>query len=1761
MPDPICEIIQPPKQGLYHGAHVPDRGGAVTESSVSSFIEHNSRSEPELDLDIVLKFLKFGDGLNFPTREATLIAQKGGTIFIKMEPWSGRGEKDRSFSLENISRGKYDQLLKRFAEGAKRFGKPIFVSFGHEMNVSGYPWAMDPTHYKDAFRYVHDKLRKYGACNITWVWNPNIGGDLRSYYPDEAPNDHRVNWVAIDGYSSEDPGFSWQSCRELFSGSIDRLEKFKRPIMIGEFAADANSREDERTKKPAWIDQCVNYFAEDKRIKAYIYFNENKAEKGSPKRWALNSPQEKEAFRAAIQKFKELFIGRITTGKVEAPEEEMAGTKLVLPPGFRERDSVSANELINGNLSKIGKSKTRVISNDDQIKNADDSDQFRLGLRTKQYLAANFSEYILQWMLERENGNPKPGLLNESLRYKGYASPYWKTKVAFLIITGNPTIKEIKYLKDLGFALNINTAGMNDDASAYLSKSEKFALLENIYKSYINHKNPFDPIDPLLKGEMELQLANLAPNRGTARRYFNPASKSFEQIIANPKEIYQINYKRMRYMKGPLTKWADLEKDAMTEANFAVGQARALKGQIVILQAGELTVPELRQTLLFEVPHRLQDLQRQLKEKEAQLVSIARQGNQAETEKLNREIKSLKSEDQALKALIPILQRGGLTEPELRLNLLALAYRQLQASAGNQNIKGIHYQQLKRLAAECLTLISFILKDFEKKIKPPETINLLLSEISEWETELSLRSTTGYFALIQAARILITGVAMESVVEWEKAYNDKVKVEGNRSLWLKQVSAYARLWLAKAKMLIAGEMKYGLPKDEKFVKQQQDKLIEAENILLQIISNLDEAAFKKQLKDKLISDILSKRIGNKPDVLMDEGMAEVKKTLAENYARQGFILMDQGKREYTIYFSRARTLLQQAIDKGLPEVKAEAHLWLAKIDLVEAGKKQTERERKLTLARGLVELRQVFDPDGSPKKDDLGNSLLKGFVLSSAYQTKGDLLSSLKEFGKAEKVLRLAIDPRFPDNYYAYVSLGDVLNWEGNHAGALEFYKQVPSDSPAYSRAQLGIAEANMRRNEVYADAAIKELEKRAINNIFSYEAPASPLVARALEDLIEAYRTNEDLQEMPIYLAKILLGIKVDVELNALQEGRLMEILNSIDQKTRAAFEDKFKAELYLRTAEALLWRKRFDDAIDLLDKMEKRPELIAGAKKKPELLILKELLKAEALMRKKKEAIYFEDFLAGESKPVETAIREREPDLAARIILDEVEAYSIEKEWDKAIAAAQNPKISDAQMQKLFGDRKLGYEKFRFRLQFRLVEAFIGKKDFVEAEKELKNRKIKNNEVSILAEAKKLEETSSEPYLKLYARRVQAEAHLLLGNLYSYDWKGENYQNSLDHYNQALRLVQNDPSKEGKMILAKTYYGLGEIYRYGIKHRLESRANYEAAERTSKLLPVKSDDRRSLVARIDVGKARLEEQYGNLTQAYFYSLEAVKQLDQIKIADDDLKSEVNNLRNDLSQRRGLNLGTSYEYICGSDNRCESQVLFNINFPMHYISQYLKWLQLTTSQQIDNGPDGHISRSYFGFNLIGENIIPSTTVTLSYQLRMKGLFGGNDETDIRFIRRPAHKMIMSVWNKYCTFDGAFNADQYDFSHPDLNTYYAALRFNPSWARSRFLRGFRPGAAFLRYNFTGDGIFHKRNSIIPLSLHYDAKITNWWNLITEFNVLLFDSGGKWKPGIEFTIGSCVNLWRHSSVCFEYVRQQNAEYPMNFIRARFNLFTF
>ena len=210
--------------------------------------------------------------------------------------------------LTDITAGKYDAGLIRWAQGAKAFGRPFFLRFNWEMNGDWYGWGkqaqQNPANYVAAWRHFHNIVTAQGATNVTWVFCPNIeyGGStsLAALYPGDA----YVDWTCIDGYnwgtSAEKPNESWKSFTTVIKPTYDRLLSVapNKPIVIGE-----TSTNDSGGSQAAWTSSVLktelpNNFP---RIKGLVWFNWNVFENN--KHWPFNiesSPAHQAAFREGI---------------------------------------------------------------------------------------------------------------------------------------------------------------------------------------------------------------------------------------------------------------------------------------------------------------------------------------------------------------------------------------------------------------------------------------------------------------------------------------------------------------------------------------------------------------------------------------------------------------------------------------------------------------------------------------------------------------------------------------------------------------------------------------------------------------------------------------------------------------------------------------------------------------------------------------------------------------------------------------------------------------------------------------------------------------------------------------------------------------------------------------------------------------------------------------------------------------------------------------------------------------------------------------------------------------------------------------------------------------------------------------------------------------------------------------------------------------------------------------------------------------------
>jgi mannan endo-1,4-beta-mannosidase len=216
---------------------------------------------------------------------ATLVARHGAELLIQINP--------AGVSLAAISGGQYDGYLRSYAAAVRSYGRPIIVSFGHEMNGSWYPWGYlhtSPTVFVAAWRHIVTEFRAGGASNVRWLWTVNIintSGNI----PDPAPwwpGASFVNLVGIDGYYFKP---SWLFA-PLFGPTIRAVHALTRdPILIAETGAGRIAGQ------PTKI---ANLFAgiRDYRLLGFVWFDGVAIQD-----WRLHSAAAVDAFRRAANTY------------------------------------------------------------------------------------------------------------------------------------------------------------------------------------------------------------------------------------------------------------------------------------------------------------------------------------------------------------------------------------------------------------------------------------------------------------------------------------------------------------------------------------------------------------------------------------------------------------------------------------------------------------------------------------------------------------------------------------------------------------------------------------------------------------------------------------------------------------------------------------------------------------------------------------------------------------------------------------------------------------------------------------------------------------------------------------------------------------------------------------------------------------------------------------------------------------------------------------------------------------------------------------------------------------------------------------------------------------------------------------------------------------------------------------------------------------------------------------------------------------------
>jgi mannan endo-1,4-beta-mannosidase len=160
-------------------------------------------------------------------RQATAL---GALPLIQLNP--------RDVSLARIASGRYDGLIRRYADAVKAFRCRIAISFGHEMNGWWYSWGMPstrPATFISAWRHIHDLFRREGVSNVIWSWDPShmyqdYPGKVATPASEWYPGDAYVDWVGLDGYLR--PG---QTFRTVFHSQLHVIRSVtSKPVYIAE---------------------------------------------------------------------------------------------------------------------------------------------------------------------------------------------------------------------------------------------------------------------------------------------------------------------------------------------------------------------------------------------------------------------------------------------------------------------------------------------------------------------------------------------------------------------------------------------------------------------------------------------------------------------------------------------------------------------------------------------------------------------------------------------------------------------------------------------------------------------------------------------------------------------------------------------------------------------------------------------------------------------------------------------------------------------------------------------------------------------------------------------------------------------------------------------------------------------------------------------------------------------------------------------------------------------------------------------------------------------------------------------------------------------------------------------------------------------------------------------------------------------------------------------------------------------------------------
>lgn len=162
-------------------------------------------------------------------------------------------------SLDSVVDGSLDENIKKLGEWITKTKVPVFLRIGYEFDFPENNY--DPELYKQAFRYIVEKLDEQKVKNIAYVWH-----SYASYAPKGIeqwyPGDEYIDWCAISYFANP----QWFPM-------IQFTKAHNKPLMLAECSPTLGTNATE-ADKIKWY-RILFKFIQSKDVKALCYINGN----------------------------------------------------------------------------------------------------------------------------------------------------------------------------------------------------------------------------------------------------------------------------------------------------------------------------------------------------------------------------------------------------------------------------------------------------------------------------------------------------------------------------------------------------------------------------------------------------------------------------------------------------------------------------------------------------------------------------------------------------------------------------------------------------------------------------------------------------------------------------------------------------------------------------------------------------------------------------------------------------------------------------------------------------------------------------------------------------------------------------------------------------------------------------------------------------------------------------------------------------------------------------------------------------------------------------------------------------------------------------------------------------------------------------------------------------------------------------------------------------------------------------------------------